>query len=121
MITLRLEPDLGGRYRDERELIETLLDTFGYVSLSRREGREAVKALAADLRRRGLPRAVVDAAAGLGPHSFGFVAQDAPGADRFLLGTFVPGRTIPLRLPDERARPLARRLARALAYRLGTA
>lgn len=115
-LSLTLEPELGGRYLDEREVLDLLLDAFPYLSLSRREGRAAARAQAARLRARRLPKAVVDAALDLGEESFAFVLRDAPDAPAWVAGTYVPFSAIPVELSSEAARPLARRLARKLAY-----
>lgn len=117
-LSLVLEPDLGGRYLDEREVLDLLLEAFPYLGLSRREGRLAARAHAATLRGRRLPKAVVDAALDLGEESFAFVGRDAPDAATWVAGTYVPFQAIPLELSAEAARPLARRLARKLGYLL---
>lgn len=115
-LSLTLEPELGGRYLDEREVLDLLLDAFPYLGLSRREGRLAARAQAAKLRARKLPRALVDKALDLGEESFAFVGRDAADAAVWVAGTFVPFQAIPVELSSEAARPLARRLARKLAY-----
>jgi len=114
--SLTLEPELGGRYLDEREVLDLLLDAFPYLGLSRREGRVAARAQAATLRARRLPKRLVDAALDLGEESFSFVARDAPDAAVWIAGTYVPFQAIPVELSSEAARPLARRLARKLCY-----
>jgi hypothetical protein len=115
-LSLTLEPELGGRYLDEREVLDLLLDAFPYLGLSRREGRVAARAQAARLRARKLPKRLVDAALDLGEESFAFVARDAADAATWVAGTYVPFQAIPVELSSEAARPLARRLARKLCY-----